>query len=329
MPVNIYKPNPNDSLSLTELKLYKDIMVYRATAGLAEIPLSKALTTTAGRHVIDTYENFWVADKPYEPGADVNSWSDAPYYSNHSQPQIMWAAPQRLGTGFTGNGFEISAWGYDDVAAALAGWKSSSGNNQVIMNLGGWAGLEWKSIGIGVLTGDPSEDNQGRVYHVWFSDTADTGIPDIIGTAAANSFTGTSFRDRLFGLGGADSIGGDAGADRIDGGTGRDTLTGGEGADSFVFSKRTGRANADLIADFDSSDILRLDDARFAALGPAVTASELRFATTARDAEDHLIYHRATGRLWYDPDGEGGTAQQLFAVLTGAPDLSATDFDII
>lgn len=329
MPVDIYKPNPNDSLSLTELQLYKEIMAYRATAGLAEIPLSKALTTTAGRHVVDTYENFWVANKPFEPGANLHSWSDAPYFSNHSQPQVMWDAPERIGTGFTGNGFEISAAGYADVTAALNGWKASSGHNQVIMNLGGWAGLNWQSIGIGVLAGNTSEDFQGRVYHVWFSDTADTRIPNILGTADADSFTGTSFNDRLFGLRGADSIGGNAGNDRIDGGTGIDTLTGGEGADSFIFSSRAGRAHADTITDFGSTDMLWLDDARFTALGLRVTASELRFGTTASDANDYLIYDSTTGKLWYDGDGNGLLEKKLFAVLTGAPTLSAADFDII
>ncbi len=329
MSFDIYSPGPQDHLSLTELRLYKEIMAYRQANGLPEIPLSKALTTTAGRHAGDTYENFWVADKPYETGANLHSWSDAPYYSNHSQPEVMWGAPERLGTGFTGEGFEISAAGYSDVTDALNGWKASPGHNNVIVNLSGWAGLDWKSVGIGVLTGDPSETYQGRVYHVWFSDTADTGVPDILGTEAGNSFTGTAFRDRLFGLGGADSIGGDDGADRIDGGAGRDTLTGGAGGDAFVFSARAGRANADRIADFDGSDILRLDDARFTALGPAITGRELRFGTTARDANDHLIYDRDTGRLWYDPDGEGGAAKQLFARLTGAPDLRAGDFDVV
>jgi Ca2+-binding RTX toxin-like protein len=328
MPTDIYKPTANDSLSLTELRLYKEIMAYRATAGLAEIPLSKALTTTAGRHAVDTYSNFWVPNVPYEPGANLHSWSDAPYYSDHSKAANMWDAPERLGTGFTGNGFEISAAGYGDVTAALAGWKASSGHNTVIMNLGIWANMDWKSIGIGVIAGDPLEDYQGRVYHVWFSDTADTGVPDIMGTAAANAFTGTSFRDRLFGMGGRDSIAGDTGADRIDGGAGRDRPTGDAGADHFVFSTRAG--GADRIADFThGSDDLWLARSAFAALGTAVTAGELQLGTAARDANDHLIYDRATGQLWYDADGKGGAAKVLFAVLEGDPALKAADFDMI
>ena len=31
-------------------------------------------------------------------GANLHSWSDAPYYSDHSQAQVMWDAPERIGT---------------------------------------------------------------------------------------------------------------------------------------------------------------------------------------------------------------------------------------
>ena len=324
MTADIYKPNPEDALNLTELRLYHEMMAYRASANLAAIPLSKALTTTAGRHVVDTYYNFMAEDRPYEPGANLHSWSDAPYFSNHSQPDIMWSAPERLGTGFLGNGYEISAAGYLDVTAALNGWKSSSGHNNVMINASGWSGLAWKSIGIGVLQGP-----EGRVYHVWFSDTADAGVPDIQGSKAADDFTGTGFRDRLFGLAGGDTIRGGTGNDRIDGGSGRDVLTGGDGQDSFVFSMRKS-SNADQITDFGGAeDQLWLNKAAFGALGRKVETGELRFGITAKDANDHLIYDQTSGRLWYDANGKAKGGESLVARLGEGTRLTAADFDMI
>mgnify|MGYP005872400751 CR=1 FL=1 len=54
MTVDIYSPTSSDSLSLAELELYHLIMEYRHDNGLDPIPLSSALTKTAGRHSLDT-----------------------------------------------------------------------------------------------------------------------------------------------------------------------------------------------------------------------------------------------------------------------------------
>lgn len=209
--INIYAPTASDDLSAVELQLYNLIMDYRVQNGLPLIPLSKALVTTAGRHAIDTYENIWAAGKTLPAGANLHSWSDAPYFSDHSQPQVMWDAPERLGTGYTSNGYEISASGYADVTAALAGWKASSGHNTAILNQGIWAGRTWTSIGIGVEQGP-----QGKIYHVWFGDAQDpTGAPRIVGGAAADNFTGSQFDDTFFGMGGNDTIDGRNGTDTV------------------------------------------------------------------------------------------------------------------
>ena len=55
------QPHAADALSLVELDLYHLIMDYRAEMGLEPIPLSLALTTTAGRHAADTAYNIWQA----------------------------------------------------------------------------------------------------------------------------------------------------------------------------------------------------------------------------------------------------------------------------
>jgi transcription elongation GreA/GreB family factor len=206
--INIYAPTASDDLSAVELQLYNMIMDYRVQNGLPLIPLSKALTTTAGRHAIDTYENIWAAGKTFPAGANMHSWSDAPYPADHSQGHVMWDAPERLGTGYTSNGYEISAGGYADVTAALAGWKISKGHNDVILNKDNWAGRTWTSIGIGVEQGPA-----GKIYHVWFGDAQDpTGAPRIVGGATTDNFVGSQFDDTFFGMGGNDTIDGRGGA---------------------------------------------------------------------------------------------------------------------
>jgi Ca2+-binding RTX toxin-like protein len=234
MTVDVYQPTAEDPLDLEELALYRLIMDYRVSLGLAEIPLSRGLTATAGRHVVDTRENIWATGMVLPEGANLHSWSDAPYYGDHSQPQVMWDAPQRIGTGYTGNGYEISAAGYASIAAALAGWQGSPGHNAVIAQTGGWAGQPFLAIGIGVETAPGAGPYGGRVYHVWFGHEADpTGVPDIEGTAAGDRIAGTRFGDRLLGLDGADELLGGDGADTLAGGAGADTLDGGAETDSL------------------------------------------------------------------------------------------------
>jgi Ca2+-binding RTX toxin-like protein len=234
MPVDITRPTAHDALSLEELALYHLLMQYRATFGLDAIPLSKGLTATAGRHVVDTRENIWAAGLVLPAGANLHSWSDAPYYGDHRAPQVMWDAPERIGTGYTGNGFEISAAGYGSIAAALAGWQGSPGHNAVIAQTGAWSGQPFLAIGIGVETTSGAGPYGGRVFHVWFGHQADpTGVPDIMGSAVADSVRGTIFADRMLGMAGNDTLSGDAGADTLEGGFGADSLVGGAGDDTY------------------------------------------------------------------------------------------------
>jgi len=48
----------------------------------------------------------------------------------------------------------------------------------------------------------------------------------------------------------------------------------------------------------------------------------------AHDASDRIIYDKAHGVLYYDPDGTGSAHQTKFAVI-GAVDLSADAFWIV
>ena len=157
------------------------------------------------------------------------------------------------------------------------------------------------------------------------------------GNDLANRITGNSGSNALNGGAGNDVLRGMGGADTLSGGEGRDTLTGGTGADIFVFdTPALGAATRDRIADFShgEGDTIRLAKAVFAGIGHtgALLADEFYAAadaTKAHDANDRIVYNTATGVLYYDADGTGGTAAVQVALLTGHPALVAGDILIL
>ncbi|CAN5811558.1 hypothetical protein BH23PSE1_BH23PSE1_00390 [soil metagenome] len=232
MTVDILRDTSHDSLSLAELDLYHAIMDYRAAIGLPAIPLSSALTATAGRHVLDTRENIWAAEFELPRGANLHSWSDAPYYADHSNPDAMWYAPSRLGTGYEAPAYEITAAGFPEPADALAGWIASPSHLAIIANTGPWAGQDWQAIGVGFEASSGAGPYAGRIAHIWFGAAADTaGPPEIRGSAGADIIIGPNFDDVILGFDGDDVIHGGGGNDRLFGGAGNDTLHGGPGND--------------------------------------------------------------------------------------------------
>ena len=51
---------------------------------------------------------------------------------------------------------------------------------------------------------------------------------------------------------------------------------------------------------------------------------------SARDANDHIIYNKATSALFYEDDGTGAHAQVQFATLANKPaNLAFNDFVVI
>ena len=132
----------------------------------------------------------------------------------------------------------------------------------------------------------------------------------------------------------ANFLGGNEGNDTLDGRGGNDTLNGAGGADHFIFDQAPGAANADLLEDFTSgSDKIHLDATVMSALGVSgnFAAGDARFfaaagATGGHDADDRVVFNTSTGEVFYDADGNGAGAAQLFATLPRGNALAATDF---
>ncbi|HEX8256150.1 MAG TPA: hypothetical protein VF589_00845 [Allosphingosinicella sp.] len=149
---------------------------------------------------------------------------------------------------------------------------------------------------------------------------------------AAFVATGNATDNLIVARGGNDQLSGGGGADILHGGQGLDLLTGGAGADRFVFEAAlsVGR-NADRVMDFAAEDFILLDRGAFGAAGPQARLAGDAFVlgAAAKDAEDRIVYDQASGRLFYDADGNGAGAQILFARLTAGTELGAADFQIV
>jgi Ca2+-binding RTX toxin-like protein len=132
----------------------------------------------------------------------------------------------------------------------------------------------------------------------------------------------------------ANQISGNSGANRIAGGLGNDTLTGGGGADRFFFNTAPSAAtNVDHVTDFlgGGADLLLLENAVFVGLVAGLPLNPVAFASGAgltggQDANDRIVYDTTTGALYYDANGSAAGGSTPFAVLDGAPALTADDF---
>ena len=155
----------------------------------------------------------------------------------------------------------------------------------------------------------------------------------ITGNAAGNLLDGGKGKDVLDGEGGVDTLVGGNGKDILDGGIGDDVLTGGRGGDHFLFaSGLNATVNVDTIADFKlGKDVIELDNAIFSALANTghLKGGFFEVGKHAGDHSDHIIYNQKTGKLFYDADGKGATAQIQFALLDKHLDLSTHDFLVV
>lgn len=162
--------------------------------------------------------------------------------------------------------------------------------------------------------------------------------------SADDRITGTTHDDHLSGGGGNDTLSGGAGDDLINGGAGSDILRGGSGVDTFVFSHGPAEGSVDRIVDFNgkAGEKIMLNAYAFETVevspktpvdrdardtGP-LAASNFKIGAQARDADDRILYNKATGALYYDADGNGAGAAIQFAQLKAGTALSAENFFI-
>jgi Ca2+-binding RTX toxin-like protein len=130
-------------------------------------------------------------------------------------------------------------------------------------------------------------------------------------------------------------ISGNDAANVIAGGDGNDLLTGYGGLDNFVFTSAPGAANADHIADFSAGfgEKIELDHNVFTGMDlGTLSDSQFQRGTVnwqAQDADDRILYDISTGSIYFDPDGSGAQAPELFATVHDGLILSASDFAII
>lgn len=157
-----------------------------------------------------------------------------------------------------------------------------------------------------------------------------SGIEGLLGGKGADKLTGSAA--------GADRLSGGDGNDILWGLGGKDVLTGGKGDDIFVFDTALdAKKNVDTITDFVvKDDTFHLSKSIFQAFksldrGDAIANSAFKDLNLgAVDANDRIIYDRATGELFYDADGSGKKfAAILFAEVDKGTLLTGADFVVI
>ena len=114
-------------------------------------------------------------------------------------------------------------------------------------------------------------------------------------------------------------------------------LTGGTGNDFFVFDAPPLSPFHSIaeITDFTNApgnnDRFMLENAVMPALGAngGLNPAYFRNGPSAVDQDDHIIYNRADGHLYYDSNANLAGGMGLLAVLDTRPALTAADFAVI
>lgn len=151
------------------------------------------------------------------------------------------------------------------------------------------------------------------------------------GSEVERVFSFGSGNANLTGNGFAQLIVGGSGDDTIEGGGGADTLRGGAGADAFRFLSIY--ADAADIQDFSGSglegDVLQFSAADFGVAAGALPGDRFGdFGAVLGHNNPALRFEAATGRLYYDPDGDIAGGEVLVATL-GAAALTGADIELL
>jgi subtilisin-like proprotein convertase family protein len=159
-------------------------------------------------------------------------------------------------------------------------------------------------------------------------------VENITGGTIGDVLKGDGRANALTGMSGADVLQGGGGNDKLYGGLGLDTVSGGAGKDQFIFGVAIDVA--DHIKDFSHADdtivLYKSAFSAFSSTGVIASKAFHAFASghAAQNADQHLLYDKSKGGLWYDADGNGAGAAVLMATLDNKPqNLDFHDFQII
>jgi Ca2+-binding RTX toxin-like protein len=244
--------------------------------------------------------------------------------------QILAGADELIGSayadelyGFAGNDLINGKAGADKLFGGL-------GNDTFVVDNGSDRIVEAVGEGADTVRSSVSFTLAANVERLTLTGTANVNGT---GNSAANIITGNGGANSLSGLGRSDTIKAGGGNDTLKGGAGSDRLTGGGGADKFVFDTAlSASSNVDRLLDYSvADDTVVLDQTIFSAIASTGTlsAGAFRAGTAAADAGDRIIYDSATGKIYYDADGNGAGAKVLFATVTAGTALTNADFQIV
>lgn len=153
----------------------------------------------------------------------------------------------------------------------------------------------------------------------------------IDGTQKKDNLIGGDEEDDISGFKKKDKLKGEGGNDNLDGGRHKDVLTGGLGDDNFIFASKLKKKWADKITDFTpGSDHIVLHSAIFKKLAPGdLDPDAFARGRHADEADDRIVHHYKSGKVFYDRDGDGKKKGILFATVDKKTDMSADDFMVI
>jgi len=267
-----------------------------------------------------------IAALQYIYGADYHTRHGNTTYTWDSHTGEMSINGQRQGT-HVHNKVLLTIWdggGHDT-------YDFSNYNSKVKVNLNPGAWTKLKSSQFADL-GDGHMARGNIANALLYEGNTKSLIEDAKGGDGNDKIVGNKIANKLYGGKGADDLRGGKGKDLLDGGRGGDELNGGDGKDKYDFKDGPGHG-VDTITKFEANEFIRLDDAHFAGIdGNASGVLRSKYfvqSSSAQDGNDHIVYWKNQGKVYYDPDGKGGADQILFAKLDNKPHLDHGDFLVI
>ncbi len=273
-----------------------------------------------------------------ELGAPINGF----YFSVPQPPGLFGSAGNDICDGGNGNDFidggkgtDTLIGGFGDDIFIVEGTGPLSGGLPAMPSFDNDTIVEYVGGGTDTVRALASHtlSASAEIEFLTAYDVAGTAALDLSGSSFGNAITGNAGANTLAGLGGDDVVFGLAGNDILKGGLGKDTLIGDIGADAFVFNTAPNKStNVDSITDFSvTDDTIWLDNAVLKAVGKNGKLVKDAFVVgkKALDAEDRIVYDKASGALSYDADGSGKIAAIKLAVLQNKAKLAYTDFLVI